>query len=141
MDKMIDRSKYDYAPTTFKDPKTGKTRRSLGNGDAVARAMLGLDKDDLLKVVRANGLAEKLAGKADAVNPGQFRMMVGNALRGLVRKLKDGESIKIGKHEITSLDQTIEVEEPEEKAPETEEEAPAPKAKKAASGGKRKRAA
>ena len=140
--KMIDRSRYDYTPTVFKDPKTGKTRRSLGNGDAVARAMLGLDQAALLKVLKANNVDSKIADKADSVNAGQFRMMVGNALRGLVRKLKDDEVVVIGSHEIRSLDQDIDVDAPEPKeAPTAEKAEAAPKAEKAKGSVKRKRAA
>lgn len=118
---MIDRSKYKYDPISYTDPKTGKKRRSLGNGDAVARAMLGLSADDLVTVCKANGLDE-LAAKKDAINPGQFRMMVGNALRGLVRK---GTAVNVGDHEITSLSQKIAL--PEAPAAEEQDEVEKPK--------------
>lgn len=99
---MIDRTKYAYQSTRVTDPKTGKVRVSVGNMDAVARAMLLVTSDDLIKIAKKNGLDKYDAAKRDSVNPGQFRMQVGNALRGKVRK---GEEVTIGEVVVKKLDQ------------------------------------
>lgn len=120
-EQMIDRTKYKYESIRIIDPDTGKVRNAVSNGDAVARAMLAVKFDDLIKIAKKNGLEDKVAQHLNSVNPGQFRMIVGNALRGKVRK---GEPVTIGPHEIKKLDQRVPVEEapPAAKA--------APKAKK-----------
>lgn len=105
--KMIDRSKYDYQ-TTRVIGKDGKVRHSAGNGDAIARALLGLAHDEIVRVIKQNGLQDKLGKHIDQVNPGQLRMFVGNSLRGMVRR---GEAVTVGKHVIKSLDQHVEVDE------------------------------
>lgn len=120
---MIDRSKYEYERTKFVG-KDGKVRTSVGKGDAVARAMLGMSEDDLLKCAKANKLSDKIIGHHGNVNPGQFRMFVGNALRA---KVKRGEPVTIGKHTIEKLDQKVDIAEPAAEA----KEAPAKAEKKA----------
>ena len=102
---MIDRTKHQYEVTRFVD-KAGKTRTSLGNGDAVAKAMLGLDPDAVVRVMKKNGLEDKLGRHVGKVNSGQFRMFVGNALRGKVRR---GEEVVVGDLTIKSLDQRVAV--------------------------------
>lgn len=132
---MIDRSKYKYTTTRIIDPDTGKHRVATHNNDAIARAMLSVKSTDLQKIARKNGLAEmgdlnadKLA-KGD-INAGQFRMNIGNALRGKVRK---GEPVEIGDVTIKKLDQrepvVKDVPAPERKAAATEKTKAAPKRK------------
>lgn len=122
--QMIDRAKYDYKATRVADPKTGKVRNRVSNGDAVARAMLGITFEQLPKTAKANGLEELVSKHKDSVNPGQFRMIIGNALRA---KVKRGEEVTIGDVLVKKLDQR----EPVVKdAPKVERAAPAPKAKK-----------
>lgn len=102
---LIDRKKYNYQATKIKT-KDGKVRKSYGNGDAVAKAMLGLDSDQLVTVIKKNKLDDKLGKHIGNVNAGQMRMFVGNALRALVRK---GNTVTIGKHQVASLDQDIDI--------------------------------
>lgn len=104
---MIDRNKYGYARTKFIGPD-GKARYSAGNGDAVAKALLGVTGAKFDKVVRDAGLKD-LAAKHSDKNPGQFRMVIGNALRAIIRK---GGSVVIGDNTITSLGQAIKQAEP-----------------------------
>lgn len=101
--KMIDRDKYDYQPVRYTDA-AGKTRHSAGNGDALARALLGLDLEAVIKVAKANGLDDlvKKHQSNKTVNAGQFRMILGNALRALVRK---GEEVAVNGTVIKKLDQ------------------------------------
>lgn len=105
MTGIIDRSKYNYERKQYADPETGKRRSTYSNGDAVANAMLGLSADQLEKVMKDNGLEEKL-GKhlTGAANPGQFRMLLGNSLRA---KVKRGEPVTIGEHTVKKLDQKV----------------------------------
>lgn len=103
---MIDRGRYDYERVKFRDPSTGKIRHSAGNGDAVARAMLGLNVGQVVHTAMTAGLDELVSKHSDkrTSNPGQFRMIVGNALRALVRK---GTSVQIGDHLVKKLDQKV----------------------------------
>ena len=82
---VIDPSGYDYGATKVVD-KAGKTRTSIGNGDAVQRAMLKFMAagKDIGQVIRANKLAQD---PKKYENAGLLRMSVGNSLRALVRKL------------------------------------------------------
>lgn len=99
-------SQYNYATLTTKD-KDGKTRHSKGNGDAVQKALLVYVAagGDLAKVVKANGLQDKL-DQAKYDNMGLFRMSLGNSLRGLVR---NGTHVTIGDVVVKSLDQRVAV--------------------------------
>lgn len=99
---MIDRNKYGYERTKFVGAD-GKARYSAGNGDAVAQALLGVTGTKFDKVVRDAGLKD-LAAKHAGKNPGQFRMIIGNALRAIVRK---GGTVVIGDNTITSLGQAV----------------------------------
>lgn len=124
MSGIIDRDKYNYERVQYADPKTGKRRSSYSNGDAVATAMLGIDQKGLEKVMRDNGLKEKLGKHVEsAANPGQFRMLLGNSLRAMVKR---GEEVTIGDHVIKKLDQKIKAS--VAPAPEAKPKAP-PKAK------------
>lgn len=83
----------------------GKVRHSATNGDAVAKAMFGMDRAQMEQCVVDNGLTERMK-KHDGTPNGRYRMNLGNILRGLVRT---GKSPVIGKHTVTSLDQAIAV--------------------------------
>lgn len=102
----IDTEKYKYGRTKVRD-KAGKVRHSATNGDAVAKAMMGLTVPQVVDVMNANGL-QRFAAYATEKNPGQFRMTIGNSLRGMVRK---GTAVTIGPHRIEKLDQNIPVSE------------------------------
>lgn len=104
MPGVVDREKYNYDRVKTTDPKTGKTRTSYGNGDAVAKAMLGLDEKQLERVVRTNKLIDKIGTPEKATNIGLYRMALGNSLRAMVRR---GEPVTIGEHTIKRLDQKV----------------------------------
>jgi hypothetical protein len=76
----------------------------VNNGDAVALAMMGLSHDQAVEVMTDNGLADKLSKHLGALNPGHFRMLLGASLRGLI---KNGNTVKIGEHKVSSLTQKI----------------------------------
>lgn len=130
---VIDREKYSYGRTRVKG-EDGKVRTSTGNGDAVARAMLTvpLGEDAMKKVIKVNGLNDKLGkhiGIGSGINPGQLRMIVGNALRAIVRKGE--QSVTIGEIVVKKLDQNVKIDEaPPPKARGAKEKKPA-KEKKA----------
>lgn len=100
---MIDRERYQYKSVRYRDG-AGKTRYSSTNGDAVARALIGLDLEAVEKAARANGLGELVQKHKnnDRINSGQRRMLLGNALRARVR---NGEPVTINGCEIKKLDQ------------------------------------
>lgn len=101
---LIDQNRYER--TTFIDPKTGKTRHSASNGDAVAIAMMHIPSEKLDAVVRAN----KLEMKPEYPNAGMYRMAVGNKLRAMVRAHEGDKSLpiaKIGEFEVKSLAQRV----------------------------------
>ena len=107
----IDASGYNYE-TLKVAGKDGKVRHSVGNGDAVQRAMAKLlaDAKDtkvaLTKVVKDNKLGEKVdVAKWD--NMGLLRMTIGNSLRALV---KAGTPVTIGSETVKSLAQRVSVE-------------------------------
>lgn len=94
----------EYATTKVKN-EDGKTKIARGNGDAVARALIGLDAKALEKVVKDNDLLDKHKGRAtSATNLGLARMSIGNSLRA---KVKRGEHVQIGEHLVKKLDQRI----------------------------------
>lgn len=109
---IIDREKYNYDRVKVQD-KEGKTRYSYSKGDAVARAMLGMDHEDLVKIVKGNKVLDERIGRhADKpANSGQFRMMVGNSIRALVKR---GTPVKVGKHTISDLNQDVPIPEVKE---------------------------
>lgn len=98
----IDPSKYDYktAKTVGKD---GKTVKSLGNGDAVQKAMLLFKASgkDISQVIKANGLPQVVSNYD---NLGLLRMSVGNSLRALV---KAGTPVTIGSITVSKLSQRV----------------------------------
>lgn len=100
---IIDTTKYDYDKTKFRDGE-GKARFSKSNGDAVAQALLGADRDALIAVVKANGLEAKFKELVKHDDTGVFRMSLGNSLRAMVRK---GTGVKVRGHSITKLDQKV----------------------------------
>ncbi|MDD1762968.1 MAG: hypothetical protein LUQ59_12125 [Methanothrix sp.] len=102
---VIDTSKYDYKTLRVRD-RNGKLRHSVSNGDAVSLAMLNMDHDALVNVMLANKLEDRFSKHAKTLNHGHFRMILGQALRALVRR---GKKVKIGKHRIEALDQKIDV--------------------------------
>ena len=101
---VIDVSDRDYKVTRIRG-KDGRIRHSRSNGDAVAMAMLGMSHEALGKVMKANGL-DRLKPYLDSKNPGHFRMILGQALRGMVRR---DEEVIIGRNSITKLTQKVDV--------------------------------
>lgn len=109
----IDTGSYDYGVTRV-EGKGGKTVRSIGNGDAVQRALLKFYAagKDIGQVIRANKLKQD---PAQYDNAGLLRMSVGNSLRALVR---NGTHVTIGDVTVKSLEQRValdEVKDPGEK--------------------------
>lgn len=130
---VVDTSKFEYDTIKVRGAD-GKVKHSKGNGDAIARAFLVFSTTgkDIMQVVRANKLAERLKGRD--VNAGLFRMTLGVMLRAMVRR---GEHVTIGDVVVKSLEQRVAV--PEVKA---KEAAPARKraAKKTAAPKKERKA-
>lgn len=104
---VVNTKKYEYDAIKTRDPVTGRVKHSAGNGDAVHKALIGLDYDAMIKVMNANKLDEKLGKLAkNATNNGLFRMSLGHGLRAIVR---NGGTAKIGKHAVSKLTQKIDV--------------------------------
>jgi hypothetical protein len=97
---VIDASAYNYGVFKVRG-KDGAVHYSRGNGDAVHRAtLLHIAAGGTLKqLIEANKL--EVSGKSSA-NEGQLRMTIGTALRG---KVRNGETVKIGKHRVDKLTQ------------------------------------
>lgn len=79
----------------------GRKVRSLNNGDSVSRALFGLDRDGVNKVLRANGMGAWVKTSAK-LNHGQHRMVAGNKLRSLVR---GGTVAQVGPFFLKTLEQ------------------------------------
>lgn len=92
-----------YTRTKFKGAD-GKSKHSAGNGDAVAQALLGAGPDDLRSIAADNGLSERMSKYEKSTNPGQYRMNLGNMLRGMVRK---GTHVNIGGVTVEGLAQVV----------------------------------
>lgn len=130
---VIDTDKFSYETTKVRG-KDGKIKHSKNNGDAIAKAFtvfLATGKD-IMQVVRANKLTERLKGRD--VNSGLFRMTLGVILRGMVRK---GEHVQIGDVTVKSLEQRVAVPEIKEKPTAS---AKKPRAKKASAPKKERKA-
>lgn len=128
---VIDSEKFEYETTKVRD-KSGKLKYSKNNGDAIAKAMtvfLSTGKD-IMQVVRANKLTERMKGR-DGLNAGLFRMTLGVMLRAMVKR---GEPVQIGDITVKTLEQRVAVPEAKVKAPAA---ARAPRATKA--GGRKRR--
>lgn len=95
---IVDREKYQYDKVKLRG-KDGKLRQSVGNGDAVATAMLGMSHADVKRAAKENGLKIKESG-----NPGTYRMTVGQSLRARVRR---GEPVTVAGVVIKKLDQRV----------------------------------
>lgn len=133
MNDIINREKYAYERTAYVS-EDGKKKHSTGKNDAVARAMLGMDQDALIAVMKANeGMFEKLGKHVGNVNPGQLRMFIGNSLRARIKK---GTPVQVGEHLIRKLDQHIRITE----APKAPKPAPKSAAKEKAEKTKTRRA-
>lgn len=99
---VVDVSKYKYNRIKVRGPD-GVARYSAGNQDAVAKALTGMNKQQLFDVSLANGL--KLDTHFKLRNDGHFRMIVGQALRNIIIK---GGKIDVNGVEITNLGQAVE---------------------------------
>ncbi len=102
MSQVLDTPRYKYKRIRVRG-KDGVVRYSANNGDPVARLMLGAGKDELVKTMAENGLTERL-GPHSTKNAGHFRMVLGQALRMLVKKKLP---ITIGGVEVRSLTQKV----------------------------------
>jgi len=101
--QILDTEKYKYDRMKVRD-KSGKVRYSANNGDSIARAMVGMVKEDLIVVMKKNGLEEKLSKHTRGKSPGHFRMILGQALRGMVGR---GEQVVIRGQQINTLKQRV----------------------------------
>lgn len=101
--QILDTEKYKYKRIRVRDKNTGKVRYSANNGDAVARAMFGMDKGQMVRVMNENGLTGRL-GHHSAKNAGHFRMVLGQALRSIIAR---GEQIHIAGRRIAALSQQV----------------------------------
>lgn len=110
---VVDTEKYQYDRIKIAGAD-GKVRHSASNNDAVARALLVhlAGGADIMKVVRANKLQDKMK-EHEGKNAGLFRMILGHALRGLVR---NGTPVEIGAIMVKKLDQKVAVPEVKDKA-------------------------
>lgn len=101
----IDASKYGYKASKTTD-KAGKVVRSVGNGDAVQKAMtvFRASGKDIGQVIRANKLPQD---PKQYDNHGLLRMAVGNSLRAKVRA---GEPVTIGDITVKTLSQRVSLE-------------------------------
>lgn len=121
---VIDRAKYGYSSARVADPKTGKVRNVVSNGDAVARALSLTSFDDLPKIAKSNGVSDKFDKFKNTVNAGMVRMNLGNVLRAMVR---NGTEVTIGEYTIKKLDQREPVVKEAPKAERAIRDKPAPK--------------
>lgn len=104
-ERMIDPSQYNTV--TYVCPETGKTKTSRGSGDAVSLALLTVKKSDYDDVAKANDVFDKF--NKEYPNTGQMTMALSNMLRA---KVKRGEPVKIGEHNVKKLDQQIKLPKP-----------------------------
>lgn len=97
---VVDTKNYKYGAVKFRDAD-GKLRHTADNGDAIAKAMRAhvAAGGTIEQIVADNGLEVKKSG-----NAGLFRMSVGGVLRG---KVRNGETVKIGKLKVSSLKQRV----------------------------------
>ena len=100
---VVDTSKYAYTPIKFRD-KDGKMRQTRGVDDALARALSNhLNAGKTLKAVAVETKADARLDK-DYKNMGQYRMALGNVLRGILR---NGTPVSVGGLVIKSLTQKV----------------------------------
>lgn len=97
---VVDNKKYKYERIKLRGPNN-EVAYSASSADAVARALFRLSKEDLVKVLQANGM-DHVVHHADTMNPGHFQMVVGQSLRAILNK---GSPVVIGPHTVSSLDQ------------------------------------
>lgn len=108
---VIDTERYVYSRSKVRT-SDGKIHHSWNNNDAIARALSGTNYEQQVKIMRANGLADRLANvhaKAESgkINRGLFRMYLGISLRAMVGKFekKEGDPPTINGRAIKSLEQ------------------------------------
>lgn len=95
---VVKRDKYSYKTSDVKTA-SGK-RKSIDNDDALSKAMRGMDRKAIGKVLSMNGLGDRVE-KHVHLNDGMFRMVSGQALRAMIKR---GEPVKIdNKTTITKL--------------------------------------
>ena len=61
--------------------RTPSGRKSFDRGDSVAKKLRGKTHKEMMKLARNAGLGKRLK-KWSGLNPGMFRMALGNSLRG-----------------------------------------------------------
>lgn len=99
--QVVDVSKYKYDRVKVRGPD-GVARYSAGNKDAIAKSLMGFSKKELLVVAEANGL--DLSKHFKQRNSGHFRMIVGQALRSIIKKKG---TVWVRYAEINSLSQKV----------------------------------
>lgn len=80
-------------------PRTAKKDKEV-TGDAVKRALHGMDVSKLYTVAKKNKLGDQMGEPTETDHPGRYRMRLGNFLRGKVRR---GEPVKVGSDTIDAL--------------------------------------
>lgn len=97
---IVDRKHYQYQRSKSVT-KDGTSVRTLNNGDAVARALTGMSRPAINRVLQDLG-EMKWVRSSGKLNVGQHRMIAGNKIRAKVRK---GVSVSIGGFVVKSLEQ------------------------------------
>ena len=90
------RSQYERLPAD----KTKGLKPYTSNGDTVALAVRGMDRDAMLQLAVDNGIEPEKLTKLEALNNGQVKMGVSNMLRARIKK---GEKVKINGRIIAAL--------------------------------------
>lgn len=75
------------------DTKTASGRKSVDTNDALAQKLRGKTVEELEELARKAGIGERLKDWKN-LNPGMFRMTVGNALRAIERQKAGGGKAK-----------------------------------------------
>lgn len=78
------------------DTKTASGRKSVDTNDALAQKLRGKSVEELEDLARKAGIGDRLKDWKN-LNPGMFRMTVGNALRAIERQKNGGGKAKKAK--------------------------------------------
>ena len=100
--QILDTNKYSYIRIKLQAPDK-PTVYSANNADAISRIMLAMTKNELITVSIKNKMDERLS-KHYNKNAGHLRMIVGQALRSMVKK---HQSVLVRGVTITALDQAV----------------------------------
>ena len=74
--------------------RTAAGTKSMSNGDPVAKALEGLNNDEVKEIAEQMGVED--VNKYDHLNPGQVRMNLGNRIRGRAKAITlDLEKLRV----------------------------------------------